>query len=285
MTTGLSVGGAERALHSLIKNGLQNEFTIEILSLTDLGHYGDKFKSIGIEVHCLYLRNPFKFLISFYKLLYLSWKFKPDIVQGWMYHGNIFSFLVTLFLFFKPKLFWGIRQSLYNINKEKFFTRIIIGLSSWLSPFVHTIIYNSKKSQIQHEIFGFSKSNGRYIPNGFDFSIWKKDLFLKNILRQELKIPSNSFVVGYVGRYHPMKNIELLLDSMVQILNQNSSVYLVVVGKNTDCSNLSIKHYYDNMPSNQFLSFGEIDDVQKLIHCIDLLCVTSSWGRFSKRNW
>lgn len=278
VTTGLSVGGAERALYSLINGGLLSHFEIQILSLTDLGHYGNKFQTMGIVVNCLYLKNPFYFFLSVLRILWISWKFKPDLVQGWMYHGNIFSFFIVIFLFFKPKLFWGIRQTFYDISKEKFLTRIVIRMNVRFSPFTNAVIYNSQKSQIQHEAFGFSARNSHYIPNGFDFALWKKDLSLKKQLRQQLNIPDNAFVVGYVGRYHPMKNIELLFDSMIYILNKYSYVYFYIIGKNTNSSNPSLKHYYDKIPSNRFFSFGEIDDVPKFIQCIDLLCLTSSWG-------
>ena len=58
VATGLNIGGAERAMYTLIKNGLNEEYVIKVISLRDMGHYGEKFKSDNIEVFCLNLQNP-----------------------------------------------------------------------------------------------------------------------------------------------------------------------------------------------------------------------------------
>ena len=84
--------------------------------------------------------------------------FNPDIVQGWMYHGNIAA-TVAVFLFDpmrrKVKLFWNVRQTLYDINSEKIQTRWLIVLGRWLSFFPHSIIYNSNLSAEQHCNVGY----------------------------------------------------------------------------------------------------------------------------------
>jgi glycosyltransferase involved in cell wall biosynthesis len=278
VTTGLNIGGAERAMYTIISNGLSEKYIIKIISLRDMGHYGEKFESDGIEVCCLNLQNPLNLFFSILKAFNLARKFKPDLVQGWMYHGNIFSLLFGLFTFTKPRIFWGIRQTIYDIRKEKILTQMVIRLEAKLSFFAHAIIYNSKKSQNQHESIGFSKKNSIYIPNGFNLFIWRPDDGKRKELRKELGISENSFVIGYVGRFHQMKNIELLFEAMESVLSENSNSIFLVIGENTDRKNSKLKPYYDQLPPKQVVSLGIRVDIPEVIQCIDLLCLTSAWG-------
>ena len=278
VTTGLNIGGAERAMHTIINNGLSERYVIKIISLRDIGHYGEKFESDGIEVCCLNLQNPLNLFLSLLKAFNFAREFEPDLIQGWMYHGNIFSLLFGRVTRAKPKVYWGIRQTLYDIRKEKVLTQLIIRLQAKLSLFADGIIYNSKKSQSQHESIGFSKKNSIYIPNGFDLSIWKPDAEKRKALRKELEIPDNSFVIGYIGRFHQMKNIELLFEVMESVLSENTNSIFLVVGENTDRENLKLKSFYDRLPPQQVVSLGVRVDIPAVVQCIDLLCLTSAWG-------
>jgi len=278
VTTGLNIGGAERAMHAIINNGMDERYTIKVISLRDSGHFGERFASDGIEVCCLNLQNPLNLFLSILKGVNFVRKFQPDIIQGWMYHGNILSLLFGRVTRAKPKVYWGIRQSLYDIQKEKVLTKMIIRLGAKLSFFADGIIYNSKKSQNQHESIGFSKKNSIYIPNGFDLSIWKPDAEKRKALRKELEIQDNSFVIGYIGRFHPMKNIELLFEVMESVLSENTNLIFLVVGKNTERENLELKSFYDKLPPQQVVSLGVRVDIPAVVQCIDLLCLTSAWG-------
>ena len=278
VTTGLNIGGAERAMYTIINKGLGERHTIKIVSLRDIGHYGKKFESDGIEVCCLNLQNPLNSLFSILKAFNFAREFEPDLIQGWMYHGNIFALLFGSVTRVKPKVYWGIRQTLYDIRKEKVLTQFTIRLQAKLSSFADGIIYNSKKSQNQHAFIGFSKKNSMYIPNGFDLSTWRPDAEKRKALRKKLEIADNSFVIGYIGRFHQMKKIELLFEAMESVLNENINSTLLVVGENTDRGNLKLKPFYDRLPSQQVVALGVRDDISAVVQCIDLLCLTSSWG-------
>lgn len=81
----------------------------------------------------------------------------PDIVQGWMYHGNAVS-IPSLLMSPKSKLFWNIRQSLTDMKHVKASTRFIIRSQALLSHVPSGIIYNAMSAALDHEKIGFSKS-------------------------------------------------------------------------------------------------------------------------------
>ena len=152
--------------------------------------------------------------------------FNPDIVQGWMYHGNIAA-TVAVFLFDpmrrKVKLFWNVRQTLYDINSEKIQTRWLIVLGRWLSFFPHSIIYNSNLSAEQHCNVGYSVKKTKIIPNGFDLQKFRPDKNRRQQLREELGIAESVLLVGHISRLHPMKDHATLLRAIDRVVDSLSS--------------------------------------------------------------
>ena len=278
ITTGLDVGGAERAIYNLVLGGLDKMGEIHVVSLRDTSYYGELFRSHGVNVTCLNLQNPINLLTGFFKIFLLMKNYKPNLIQGWMYHGNIFSLLASCLTLSKVKVVWGVRQTIYDINKEKLLTRLIIRLCSKLSPFVDRIIYNSQKSKTQHEALGFDLKGGFYVPNGFDMSVWRPKKSTRRGIRLKLNISNDAFVIGYIGRYHPMKNIPMIFDAMKEIIKKKSDVVFLIVGENTGKENPDLLNYYEHLPLDQIVSLGIRHDVPDIMKCTDLLCLTSSWG-------
>ena len=92
--TGLNRGGAERTLYSVLTNGLQDKFDNRVISLLDSGTYGPKLEATGISVTTLNINRDIKSLFT------LANDFKlhpPDILQGWMYHGNLVATFAKIY--------------------------------------------------------------------------------------------------------------------------------------------------------------------------------------------
>lgn len=52
--------------------------------------------------------------------------FRPDLIQGWMYHGNLVATLARTLAPGRPVVAWNIRHSLYELGYEKPMTRQVI---------------------------------------------------------------------------------------------------------------------------------------------------------------
>ena len=143
--TSLQQGGAEEMLYKTLEfHKIVGGDTADILvlCLSSRGIVGDKIEAFGFRVIYLNLKNIKRFLPHFFKRMRVIKKFKPEVVHCWMYHANIFSLLLKLFIT-KVKIIWGVRQSLCDIRHEKRATRWVIKLSRVLSRFSSIIIYNS----------------------------------------------------------------------------------------------------------------------------------------------
>ena len=155
--TDLDTGGAEMMLYKLLAESAGKPVNQLVISLMGEGPVQAKIEALGIEVKNLELRQGQTPKLRSFKLLRQMIKqFQPNVIQGWMYHGNLAASMGVMFLGVKAKVVWNIRQTLYDFVNEKSKTRLIIRLSAWLSKRPDCILYNSSLSRQQHEGIGFS---------------------------------------------------------------------------------------------------------------------------------
>ena len=265
--TGLERGGAERFLFNLLTIGDFSKKTDNmVVSLMSEGYYGSLLKEHNIPLNCLNLNRGQINIRSVLKLKQIIKNQKPDIIQGWMYHGNLAALLGTFITNKRIKLLWNIRLSLEVFSQMKLKTRLAIKLGAMFSKRVHTIIYNSKRSLNQHRKIGFSSCNDRFIPNGFDTNKWKPDKNLKYKIRNSLNISNKAKVIGYVGRGDEQKDLPKLFKVFDIIKKNHPNVILIAVGKNLE------KHALN---SDRIIFLGECSNVEQIMASFDLLCLTS----------
>src|ERR1051326_6214091 len=88
--TGLTTGGAETMLLKLLSAASGNMEHV-VASQGDKGTIGPHIAALGVPVHCLGLKrnapNPFKAL----SILRLARRIDPQLIQGWMYYGNLMA--------------------------------------------------------------------------------------------------------------------------------------------------------------------------------------------------
>jgi glycosyltransferase involved in cell wall biosynthesis len=218
---------------------------------------------------------------SIFKLRSIIHGLQPDIIQGWMYHGNLAAWLAQRFAPGKPILVWNIRQSLYNLNSEKPLTQKVIRTNRWLSSSADALLYNSQLSRQQHQQFGFCSKHGRVIPNGFDLNIWKPALKEgKNTIRSRENIPTGATVIGHVARYHPMKDHARFIRAAVRVVasHPDVDVHVVLVGRNVDSNNEALLMLVPGEFRSRFHWLGERHDLPDLMQMMDVVCLSSAWG-------
>jgi len=277
--TDLDTGGAEVMLCKLLSSLHNDAVNSMVISLMGRGKITEQIEALGVRVETLDLEQgerPGWRTVK--KLRQFMRAFNPDIVQGWMYHGNIVA-TVAVFLFDpmcrKVKLFWNVRQTLYDINNEKIQTRWLIVLGRWLSFFPHSIIYNSNLSAEQHCNVGYLSKKTKIIPNGFDLQKFKPDQHRRQQLREELGVAESVLLVGHISRLHPMKDHATLLRAIDRVVDSLSStgskqeVLFLLIGQGVT-SELSTN------PAVHFL--GERSDIPKIMSALDIVVSSSAWG-------
>ena len=203
----------------------------------------------------------------------------PDLVQGWMYHGNLAATIGSWSLPHRPSVLWNVRHSLHDLALEKPLTRLVLHLSSRLSRLPQAIIYNSPISAEQHARLGFDASRAVVIPNGFDGMCFRPQPEAGARLRRDLSIDPACTVVGMVARDHPMKDPGNLVRAVALLQARGRAVHLVIIGKGLDDSNRALCRLVRESGLGSRVSLlGKRTDVPELIAGFDVAVLSSAWG-------
>lgn len=277
LITGLSTGGAQRALHNLLEGGLGHKYDSAVLSLQDEGSMGSRIRELQVPVHQLHMRRNIPTLGTVMRLRQIVRQLQPDVIQGWMYHGNLSACLAAHLAPNNPSVVWNIRHSLYDLKAEKPLTRHVIRANRLLSANPQGIIYNSSLSRIQHEAFGFQSSKASLIPNGFDLQQLQAKQETGAAVRHELSLPLNAIVIGHVARFHPMKDHASFLKAAVRVAQEHPLVRILLVGREVSLQNPALAGIVPPRLVDRFVFMGERNDAHRLIQAMDSFCL-SSWS-------
>jgi glycosyltransferase involved in cell wall biosynthesis len=275
--TDLNTGGAEMMLYKLLSAYDRNRFEMCVISLTSEGTIGKKIKDLGVKVYSLHLRKNLFAAFAILQLKKIMRELQPDVLQGWMYHGNLFATIAAKMLHNVVPVVWNIRQSLYDFKQEKLLTAWMIKLCAWLSNKPAKILYNSYTSNLQHQKIGYSKLRSVIIPNGFDCD--KLHPIAGSQLRRELGLNDDELLIGMVARYHPMKCHKNLIMAAENVIKSCNKVKFVLIGKGVDDFNLILKQQVKNAGlTNEVYLLGERLDAAEITATFDIAVLPSGWG-------
>jgi glycosyltransferase involved in cell wall biosynthesis len=275
--TGLATGGAEIMLLKLLSAN-RNSHCQAVVSLKDEGTMGPRIKELGVPVYSLGLRpsppNPFRV----FSIKSIVRQFHPDIIQGWMYHGNLAASFASLTSQHAVAVLWSIHQSLDDLNTQRLLTRGVIRIGSSLSRYADGIVYVSRRSAKQHQAFGYRPKKQVVIPNGFECQVFRPNSSAREQLRAELGVAHDAILVGLIARYHPVKDHAGFLAAARLVGQQYPKARFVLVGSGVDEQEpLFAKVQQDGQLRNRVFLLGERSDVPYLTAALDISC-SASWG-------
>lgn len=279
--TGLATGGAEVMLRKLLSGMDGRQFEAHVVSLGQGGRIAKEIRSLGISVTELGMASGRPSLGAALALFLLARQYQPQIIQGWMYHGNLGAWLAWHAVGRKAALVWSIRQSLEDLAREKTGTRAVIRFCARRSAEVSRILYNSETSRLQHEAIGYPSARGMTIPNGFETEIFRPDPKAGRRLRAELKLPDEALLIGLVARYHPMKAHRNFLEASALLSARNPLAHFVLAGRDVDGNNVELRDQVGRLGlAGRVFLLGERQDVPVITAGLDLACSTSNSEAF-----
>ncbi len=282
VTTGLFRGGAEAMLYKLLAATPSAPGDAMVVSLGPHPPYVEEIEALGVSVISLNFRPPRAMLGPVLRLRRTLARFHPDVVQGWMYHGNIAALLGRPSRQTTPVL-WSIRQTVSDLGNEKPMTARLIRLGARLSGQSHRIIYNSRVSATQHEALGYDPRRTVVIPNGFDTTAFRPDPQARERARKRLGIGSDTVIIGLVARAHAMKDHAGFLRAAAALLREGCEVAFVLVGRGVSVDNPAIAavlRELDLGSSDRIRLLHEVapTGVAEVTPAFDIACSASAWG-------
>ena len=281
ITTSLDVGGAQAMLVKLLEANAAKRKCARpaVLSLMRPGTFAQRIRQTGCPTYTLGMSHGIPGPIATLRLLRITAMLQPDILQGWMYHGNLAASVASLAAGRKVPVFWNVRHSLADPMVEKRSSRALFALSARLSRSVQGIIYNSRTAAKEHAAIGFDPSRAIHIPNGFDLSSYHPDPSARERLEALFGLPGGGTLVGMIARNHPMKDHAMLVRAVARARAAGHDLRLLLVGPGMDRPGTALtRAIAECLPPETVTLAGERTDLANWLPGLDMLALSSAWG-------
>ena len=271
--TGLDTGGAETMLCKLLEAMPSLEFQHHVVSLRDEGTLGQRIRAREIPVTSLRMPRGVPTVRAVLDLRRVARAWRPHVVQGWMYHGNLAALAAAGA---DQPVVWNVRQSLPDMRLERPLTRQVIRLGARLSGLPRVILYNSEAGARDHARIGYRADRAKVIPNGFDADRFRPDPGARDRLLARLGLATDVRLIGMVARYHPLKDHGTLLRAAERIMSERTDVHLVLAGRGMEPSNPLLQPgAIARVLAGRMHAIGECPDVADLTAGLDIATLSS----------
>ena len=260
--SGLGVGGAETVLTQLATTLATRGMAQYVVSLSGAAPLASRLEAGGVPLMRLDLARTTGLAVALPRLIGLARRFRPDVVQGWMYHGDI---VATLIHWVAPgrrnrRLMWGVRCSDMDLDRHA----SLIRTEALLSRSPDIIVANSAAGADVHLAHKYHPRRLEIVPNGIDTERFRPDATQRDAQRVALGIPAGQRVAINVARVDPMKDHTGLIDAVRQM----PDLLLLLVGAGTEALDL---------PAN-VRALGVRDDIPALLNAADIIVSASAFG-------
>lgn len=226
-------GGAEAMLMNLATSLDPAQFRSVVVAVNarPWPHHVKRLHEAGVDVHDLegaaFLERG-----TLSRLRAVLRAERPDIVQTWMHHADFVGGWAARLVGVK-NIVWSIHCREIHRNpgdgsgKIAIFRRAL----SFSSRFIPKQIISCSAAAIEdHAAIGYPRSKMRWIPNGIDAERFQPDIDAALDTRAGLQLPPTAPVIGYVGRFHEMKDLPTFLRAAAILQSRMPSAHFVLCG-------------------------------------------------------
>lgn len=236
-----------------------------------------KLQAAGAEVYDLqapaFLRRD-----TLKKLTAKLKELRPDVVQTWMHHADFVGGWCARWAGVK-KVVWGIHCREIHRNpgdsdKRMALFRRLIGLSSKWVP--SRIISCSAAAMEDHLPLGYPAAAMTWVPNGIDTNRFRPDATARAAVRRELGVPEKAPLVGFIGRFHEMKNLATWLQAASLLQKRKPETHFWLCGGPVADLEPAARASLDAMPSPEKVRFTPFrPDPQQAYPALDVFSLSS----------
>lgn len=265
----LPVGGVENQLLMTLKNYDRMKLNPLVCSLLDKGEIGKEIEDTRIDVIPLN-KLKHRFDPAIVKDIYSLIKERNiKIIRTHQYHANLYGRLAALLA--KVPCIVASVHNVYTIDR-KLHRRMI---NRFLARFTDKVVAVSeivKRDILKYD--GLREDKVMVINNGID-----TDRFLNldgNVIRVEFSIPSDTPVIGTIGRLTLQKGQKYLVEAVSKIKEKFPSIKLFIVGDGPIKD--EIETCVKNLGLNENVIFtGCRRDIPALLAAMDIFVLPSLW--------
>jgi glycosyltransferase involved in cell wall biosynthesis len=276
----LGYGGAQKQLVTLVQNLDRQYFNVTVLYFYAGGHLEAELQASGISCICLKKQGRWDTVPFVGRLLQHLRRLQPDVLHGYLDESNLLTIAIKPF-FPHTKIVWGVRDSDMDLQEYDWLARLIFQLVCWLAPRIDRIIVNSHAGKHYYQTKGFPSTKMVVIPNGIDTEQFQANAALHQTMRIAWQIPENTWLIGQVGRLHPMKDYPTFLQAAALLYAKRQDVHFVCVGTGCNHYTQELQQLTDRLGLSAHVTWtgGQSGQTMPaLYNALDILCSASAYG-------
>ena len=270
----LDRSGAEKQFTLLATRLPRDEFDVTAIALTRGGPYAEELSAAGIPLTVIGKRTKFD-PSSIFRLRRELQRINPDILHTWLFAANAYGRLCS-----------GIIPKSKIVVSERCVDSWKSGWQIWLDRRLidrtDQLVGNSASVVEFYRNLGVPSEKLSCIPNGIDIpaAARSEDESERRTLLEELNLPPNAFIAGYVGRLAQQKRVEDLIWAVETLRQIRTNLYLVVVGDGPERQRL--EDFTHHIGATNFIRFlGHREDASRWMRLFDVFCLASSFEGMS----
>jgi glycosyltransferase involved in cell wall biosynthesis len=264
----LSPGGTERLVIEM-SCALSDQYDLQVICLDQPGAWADELRRRGIAVHTLW-RQPGLDVGIPAKLAGLFRRHSTRIIHAHQCTPWFYAALSRL-IFRRPRLLLEEHGRFYPEVESP--SRVLVN-RVLIRRLTHRFIAVSKDIRERlHRYEGLDLDQIEVVYNGVEPAsrITAKE---RAALRREFGFGDEHFVVGTVGRFDPIKNLPMLVNSVDSAGRQISALRGLLVGDGPVFPEIQALVQRASM-SDRIRLTGYRNDARRLVQCLDLFVLSS----------
>jgi len=263
-------------LYKLLPRMRKDRFENIVFTLKEKGSLSKDFESQNIRVYNVGGMGGVLRISALIRSLKILRQINPDLIQGWLAHGNLVAKIASIFLPYRLSTLWNIRYTALPKGETKRTILFIIKLLSILSFLPQKIVFNSKAGADDHCRMGYRSDKSCIIPNGFDTKLFSPSEKNRSCVRSELNISEEAILIGLIGRFDPLKGHSCFLKAGAMLLSRKRGIFFLLAGREVDWQNRHLKQFIEKLGmSEKVFLLGERRDVHRITAALDIAACSS----------
>ena len=211
--------------------------------------------------------------IAFVKLFIMFVRERPDVVHTRTAKAGCLGRIAAR-LAFVPVVIHTFDGHVFNGYFGKHKTALILWVERFLARITDRIIAisNSQKTELMHYLRINNPEKIHVAHIGFDFREFKP--LGNGELRRELNCSDDDLLVGYIGRFAPIKRIDRLILAFQKVIERIPKAKLVIAGGGELKSEMEEMVSSLNLQDKIFF-LGVQDDVEKIYSGVNMVALSS----------
>lgn len=267
----LDRSGAEKQL-SLLATGLpRDEFAVEVVALTRGGPYADFLSEHDIPLTILHKRRKFD-LAALRSLRKHIRNRRPHIVHTWLFAANAYG-RQAVGKSPTPKVIvsercvdvWKSQWQRWVDRRQFSLTDHLVGNSASVADYYRELDFPAERTSVI--------PNGIVVPEAVSNDDRRR---LRQSLLSEFNWPSDTRLVGYVGRLAPQKRLRDLIWGFELLRHVEPSLKFVIVGDGPERADLET-YARDLKVDDDIIFAGHRDDAATVLPALSMLWLASDF--------